>query len=468
MKPANKIQFSKENFICARNGSINDSYTIEKELGTGTYGTVSRIKNKITGETYACKKLVKSMIADHDKFTNEINIMTKADHPNIIKLYEIYEDDRHLYLVMEECKGGELFDRIVSKADCGKLYTEKQAASIFKQVMYAISYCHNKKICHRDIKAENILFLGEEDDSPIKVIDFGLSRIFGEKETEMHMTSKVGTAYYVSPEVLKGNYDEKCDVWACGVLLYILLSGIPPFNGSTDNAIYRAITKKKFSFPEEEWGYISKDAKDLICKMICDPEKRLTAQQVLEHPWITQLAPNASDSLQGLNVKNMRKYKKRNKIQRAIISYIASRLNDSDVSKLKECFTALDENKDGSLTLEELEKGIKNSGLDFDISSIFKALDTDKSGKIDYTEFLACCIDKKTYLTAERLNEAFKMLDLDGSGKISKEEIKKALKLDNIDEATLDKYIKDYDLNGDGEIDYNEFLNLMGKIKKPK
>jgi calcium-dependent protein kinase len=172
--------------------------------------------------------------------------MIQIDHPNVIKLYEIFEDKRYIYLVMEMCSGGELFDRIYEKINEHKTYTEKEAARIFKQMMTAICHCHSNKICHRDLKPENLLFLNKSDED-LKVIDFGLSRVFGEKDHIMH--TKVGTAYYVSPEILKGDYDEKCDIWSSGVILYILLTGIPPFNGESDNDIYRKIAKKKFSYP---------------------------------------------------------------------------------------------------------------------------------------------------------------------------------------------------------------------------
>jgi calcium-dependent protein kinase len=171
--------------------------------------------------------------------------MIETDHPNIIKLYEIYEDNRYLYLIMEECSGGELFDRILDRINNKNLYTEKQACTIFKQMMSAICYCHSSKICHRDLKPENLLFLNTTEDAPLKVIDFGLSKIFGKEDHKMN--TKVGTAYYVSPEVLAGDYDEKCDIWSCGVILYILLTGDPPFNGVNDNEIYKKIQAKKFS-----------------------------------------------------------------------------------------------------------------------------------------------------------------------------------------------------------------------------
>jgi calcium-dependent protein kinase len=472
MKSDDKIKFNKETFITRTPGNLSDKYEKIKELGSGSYGKVFRVKNKLTEQMCACKELAKKKIADIDKFNLEISIMSKCDHPSIIKLYEIYEDERHIDLVMEECVGGELFDRILSRIDSGNLYSEKQAANIFKQMMSAVSYCHSQGICHRDLKPENILFLTKDEDSPIKVIDFGLSKIFGDvaknnKQVKKTMQTRVGTAYYVSPEVLKGDYDEKCDIWSAGVILYILLSGDPPFNGENDNEIYRAIAKKKFSFPDKEWKNISEDAKDLIKHMICEPDKRYTAQQVLNHKWVTHLAPNAKESLLSINVENLKNYTKQNKLKKAVLTFIASRLGENDVKVLKEIFQNLDSNKDGTLTLDEIKKGIeqlKNPDFKVDINALFKSMDTDHSGRIDYTEFLAACMDKSIYLREERLLEAFKMMDIDSSGKISKEEIKKSLKLDNVDESTLDKYIKQYDLNGDGEIDYNEFLNMMTKI----
>ena len=172
--------------------------------------------------------------------------MIETDHPNIIKLYEVYEDNRYIYLIMECCSGGELFDRILDRINSKNLYTEKQACHIFKQMVSAICYCHSQKICHRDLKPENLLFLNSSEDSPLKVIDFGLSKIFTKDNHKM--TTKVGTAYYVSPEVLAGDYDEKCDVWSAGVILYILLTGEPPFNGANDNEIYKRIQAKKYNF----------------------------------------------------------------------------------------------------------------------------------------------------------------------------------------------------------------------------
>lgn len=190
--------------------------------------------------------MAKGKISNLEKFMLEINILTVIDHPNVIKLYEIFEDSRYFYLIMEECVGGELFDRILERINKRKMFTEREAAGIFKQMMSAIGYCHGQNICHRDLKPENLLLLDKSPNSPVKVIDFGLSKIFNK---DFHrMSTKVGTAYYVSPEVLSGDYDEKCDIWSAAVILCILLTGEPPFNGSNDTEIYKKILAKKFSF----------------------------------------------------------------------------------------------------------------------------------------------------------------------------------------------------------------------------
>lgn len=166
--------------------------------------------------------------------------MRALDHPNVIKLYENFEDSRNVYLVMELCEGGELFDRIIEKGH----FSEKQARTVFKNIVSAVAHCHANKICHRDLKPENFLLLNKRDDSPVIVIDFGLSHIFHQakpEEKKKSMHTKAGTPYYIAPEVLIGRYDESCDVWSLGVILYILLSGLPPFYGRNDAEILEMV-----------------------------------------------------------------------------------------------------------------------------------------------------------------------------------------------------------------------------------
>jgi calcium-dependent protein kinase len=379
--------FNKQTFVGKVKGNLTDLYYVKEEIGSGSYGRVFRVKNKETGETRACKQLTIKHIQNYEKFMLEINILTKMDHPNIIKLFEVFEDKRYVYLVMEECTGGELFDKIIEKLQNDTIFTEREAAKIFKQVVSSIAYCHYEGICHRDLKPENLLLLNKKDDSPIKVIDFGLSNIFKDKSgKEIQMTSKVGTAYYVSPEVLSGNYDEKCDIWSAGVILYILLCGDPPFNGPNDNEIYKKIKQKKFTFSNSIWKNISDQAKDLITSMLCDPEKRPTAEQVLAHSWIKDLAPESNEAVLKLNPVSLKQYANASKIKKAVMTFICSRMKDEEVSNLREIFSSIDKNGDGHLSYEEDKEGMKKVGLDDKaIEELFKQMDTDNSGMIDYT-----------------------------------------------------------------------------------
>lgn len=381
--------FGKVTFVGKVVGkSLTDLYYVKEEIGQGSYGKVFKVKNKTTGETRACKQLPIKHINNYEKFMLEINILSKMDHPNIIKLFEVFEDKRYVYLVMEECNGGELFDKIIDKLQNDTIFTEREAAKIFKQVMSAVCYCHKEGICHRDLKPENLLLLNKKDDSPIKVIDFGLSNIFKDNTTgqEKKMTTKVGTAYYVSPEVLAGNYDEKCDIWSAGVILYILLCGDPPYNGPNDNEIYRRIKQKKFTYSNPIWKNISDQAKDLINKMLTEPTKRLTAEEVLQHPWIKDLAPHSNEAILKLNVGSLKTYGNSSKMKKAVMTFICSRMKDDEVSNLKEIFISIDKNGDGHLSLEEVKEGMKKVGLDEKgIEDLFKKMDTDNSGMIDYT-----------------------------------------------------------------------------------
>ena len=472
------ISFNKESFILKSTGTIAKRYLKIKNIANGTYSKVYIVQNKTDFKLYCCKEILKNKVADINKFRNEINVLSKVDHPNIIRLYEVFEDDRYISIIMELCQGGDLFKKINELAEKDQSFSEKEAVKIFKQLMSAVSYCHSQGICHRDLKPDNIIFLNKEPDSPIKVIDFGLSKIFGELKPIMKgnkvekniMSLRVGTAYYMSPEVLQGNYDNKCDIWACGVILYIMLCGYPPFDGDSEHDILKAISKKKFYFPEEEWKSVSDDAKDLIKHMICDADKRYNAEMILNHPWIEKNAPNSKGNLAKFNVHKLESFGNLYKLTKYVIGYVASRTDDADITNLKKIFEEIDTNKSGTLDINEIKNSIDKMEKEKEINeeekeTIINNIDTDKSSKIEYHEFLAACLEQKIYLREENLLSAFMMLDLDGSGKISKAEIKQALNKD-IDNETLDRIIKDFDLDGDGEIDYKEFVAGMQNCYK--
>ena len=461
------VKFGRDTFIDISDRSLREKYECVRQLGKGGYGKVFEVKNKTTGSFYACKKLSKLNIDNLERFQREINILIKLDHPNIIKLFEVFEAPNSLYLIMEECKGGELFERIAEKNENNEMYSEKDTAEIMQQIMSAIEYCHNNGIVHRDLKPENLLYLkkGNEENNSLKIIDFGLSRDFNNQK---RLSSKVGTPYYISPEILAGEYTEKCDIWSAGVIFYILLSGELPFNGFSDADIYSKIKKLEFTFPENKWKNISNEAKDLLNHMLVPEKERFSASQVLAHPWFKIIKEKPLEKL-NFNPKFFKKYINNKKLKKIVILYIASRLQDNELDDLKEIFKAFDKDNDGQINFGEFEEGLmklKSKCIHSDeFLSYFNSIDTDKNGKIEYTEFLASVLKKKMFLKEERLYEAFSMFDKEGNGKITKDELMSVLKMEPSGDKYISELINNADKNGDGVIDYKEFLDFMGYKK---
>lgn len=461
--------FGNINFILSNNGSITQFYTVEAaKIGQGSYGSVTKGTNKSTGVVRAIKTISKTQVKNIERFRQEISIMKQLDHPNIIKLFETFEDHRNIYLVMELCTGGELFDRII---ELGHL-TEHQAATIMQQILRAIYYMHQNKIAHRDLKPENFLFVTKEalEKAPLKIIDFGLSCRF---EPGQQLATKAGTPYYVAPQVLAGKYDQSCDVWSAGVIMYIIICGYPPFYGDTDAEVLRKVREGVFTFNPSDWRNVSDDAKDLIRKMLqFNPNDRFTAEQALNHVWIKKTAPKAIDApLESSHVNNLKSFRDQNKLKKAALHVIAQQLPDSEVANLKNIFMSMDKNGDGQLTVAEIIAGMEKSGfnkesLGVDIREVLQHIDSNASGVVDYSEFLAATLEKKKYMREDRLWAAFRVFDVDGNGTISKEELQKILLGGQVDvegDKSIDEIIRECDLNGDGEISFDEFVKMMNK-----
>lgn len=229
-KPAEgRIVINSEAFIHENPGNIKDFYKISSCIGRGAYGEVRKCLNKETKALRAVKIINKKYLEDDEKkkLLGEISILKQMDHPNILKLYEFFQDPKRYFLVTELCTGGELFEKISQEQQ----FSERDAANIIKQVLSAINYCHSRNIVHRDLKPENLLLDKTAENPRVTIIDFGTSGVF---DPNKKMSQKYGTPYYIAPEVLKKSYNQKCDLWSCGVILYILLCGYPPFNGSKD------------------------------------------------------------------------------------------------------------------------------------------------------------------------------------------------------------------------------------------
>ena len=274
--------------ICPVTGvlrNMSDDYDIIPTLlGKGHHGIVHECEHRRTRLVYACKSIDKSKIRRFDHVQREIHLLSQINHHGIMKMVDCYEDAERVHIITEKYTGGELFDKISENASPSGCFSEINAARIIKSLLQAVDYLHENDIVHRDIKPENILFESEKEDA-IKLIDFGLSR--RHEKGDQPMSNPVGTAYYMSPELLKGKYDKSCDIWSIGVVAYILLCGYPPFNGETDLDIFESIERGQCQFPVQAWSTKSDLAKDFIkCLLRRDPRKRFTANEASMHPWI--------------------------------------------------------------------------------------------------------------------------------------------------------------------------------------
>ncbi|XP_014607168.1 PREDICTED: calcium/calmodulin-dependent protein kinase type 1 [Polistes canadensis] len=263
--------------------SVEDKYILKELLGTGAFSEVRLAESKEKpGQMFAVKIIDKKALkGKEDSLENEIKVLRRLTHPNIVQLLETYEDKLKVYLVMELVTGGELFDRIVEKGS----YTEKDASGLIRQVLEAVDYMHEQGVVHRDLKPENLLYYSPDEDSKIMISDFGLSKM----EDSGIMATACGTPGYVAPEVLAQKpYGKAVDVWSIGVISYILLCGYPPFYDENDANLFAQILKGEFEFDSPYWDDISDSAKDFIHKLMCvNVEQRYTCKQALAHPWIS-------------------------------------------------------------------------------------------------------------------------------------------------------------------------------------
>jgi len=263
--------------------AFSEIYDLKKKLGEGAFSVVKEAAHKKTKVSYAIKIVTKAKLTEDDEeaLKDEISILKDFDNQHVIRLYDVFNENLYYYLVTERMMGGELFDRVVKKA----YYNEKEARDVCKILFMAIEYCHSKQVAHRDLKPENLLLVSNDDDSQLKIADFG----FAKKVTsESCLTTQCGTPGYVAPEILENvAYGTKSDMWSLGVITYILLGGYPPFIEKNQRNLFRKIRQGDYKFHDEYWGNVSHDAKDLIKKLLTvDPSKRLSAKEALQTKWM--------------------------------------------------------------------------------------------------------------------------------------------------------------------------------------
>ena len=502
-------------FITKSFKNVYDVYEKISKLGNGAYGTVYKVKRKNAGTKVIIRALKeiskeKMMVNEQNsiELKNEIEILKKIDHLNIMKIYEFFEDDTNIYLINEYCSGGD----VANLHDTYGVFPEFLLKFIMSQVFLAISFLHSNKVVHGDIKRENIAFVynGEKKTKEefekffekifkdkeiqdeineasgmdnlseeakkiimelcnyeIKILDFGSAKMKKRDKIREKLKGIIGTAYYCSPEVIKENYDFECDEWACGVMMYILLSDLAPFPGEDEETIFKNVLSNEINVDIPQLNSISNNCKDLI-RQLCDKntEKRIKSENALKHPFFTN-GINFANLLKGVYSENTKELKKifrnknphllkkkyeNSKFKDMVVAYIGLNFPDKEVTqKAKKIFLEISGgNKHFLITKEtfvsRFEKVFKNLSKK-EIEELFDSIDQNETGNIEYEEIIRALSDKKKLLSDKNLREAFNFFDSDNSGFITWNEIAQII-------------------YPEGEIPYNimkEFLEEIGQ-----
>mmetsp|Transcript_7741 Transcript_7741/g.8449 ORF Transcript_7741/g.8449 Transcript_7741/m.8449 type:complete len:383 (-) Transcript_7741:100-1248(-) len=323
---------SKEQRVRPPGATIQQFYKLGEVLGEGGYSVVRLGTSLEDGRKVAVKVVTRANLAkeDEDSLRSEVQILTSINHPNIVKAFEFFEEEKYFYVILEYLDGGELFDRIVKKT----FYNEKEARDLVQTLLLALKYLHHKNIVHRDLKPENLLMATQNDDANVKLADFGFA-VIAEGNT---VTSQCGTPGYIAPEILENkSYGKPVDMWSFGVILYILLGGYPPFHDDNQRALFRKIVKGEYEFHPEYWGTVSDEAKDLIRGLLTlDMSKRLTVDQALAHPWLNRSAKELEARNLDSNLAALRKYQATRKLKAGVKAIMAVNRMKNLMGGLKE------------------------------------------------------------------------------------------------------------------------------------
>lgn len=451
-------------------GRVEDFYhfTIGDIIGQGAFGKVRVGTQRGTDRRLAIKEIRKrtedkrfrrarGMTAQ--QIMQEAGALHMLKHPNILKLHSVYEDHVNVYLVMDLCDGGDLYDALRE----AKSFGEKQVATLMQKILLGVNFMHHQHVCHRDLKPDNFL-LGSKPDGlescDLRIVDFGCAWNFASAdETNNRM---IGTAQYMAPEMINGLYTHRCDNFSVGVVAFLLLCGTYPF------ATTRATQVAEVSFRHPAWRQVSNDAR-LITKGLLhkNAQTRCTASQALQHPWIQSQAPNATDTpLPSLVFDSLRRFCSESLLKKAVLNTIAQTCREEDLHGLRELFVRLDGNQDGTISVSELDSALAQSiSGDIRLVDLMRGMDLDGDGRIDYREFVASLMEKQQYQSESACWVAFKKFDVDGNGTISMEELRQVLAdpmlQGVIGDKSIDEVFQQCDADHDGKISFEEFYSSL-------
>ena len=461
-------EFQLETSVGSLEMDIREIYKFKDLLGRGHFGTVRsayRRFEKSPHKLFAIKSISKKNLSiNHlNDLIKEVDIISSLDHPNIIKFYETYNDNYYFHIVMELCRGKDLLSRINKGIN-----DEKIIATIIMKILHSISYCHSKGISHRDLKPDNIIFESPDIDSDIKLIDFGLSKKFKSSE-KLH--SILGTPYYVAPEILTKNYNEKCDIWSVGIITYLLIVGDVPFKGKNNNDIFNKILHQKINFNYNKWKNFSKEAKNFVQLLLQkDFNKRPSAQEALNHNWFINIFTKIHKSIliEPSIFIALKNYKPCNILKKLVYKYIINSMGHAELKKYKNALFAFDISHNGYVDLTELNKVFELLKKDISEEQIKKLMNASEGKKyLNYTEFIMCCLNLKEVLKIDKLESAFRYFDINNDGYIDASDIKKDMlrfgkKIINDDD--VKKIIKEVEKNEKYCISKKDFFNCFNNI----
>eukprot|EP00928_Gymnodinium_smaydae_P006422 TRINITY_DN1226_c0_g2_i2.p1 TRINITY_DN1226_c0_g2~~TRINITY_DN1226_c0_g2_i2.p1 ORF type:complete len:718 (-),score=190.38 TRINITY_DN1226_c0_g2_i2:134-2287(-) len=454
-------------------------YEFGDELGAGAYGSVFKAFHRATKVDHAMKAVPKDKV-QADELWKEVEIMKQLDHPHLVRLYQVFEDEQKIYIALELCAGGGFHQKL-----CAAQYLpERTASKIFKQILSAVTYLHGKNICHRDLKPDNFLVWQKHgasmDSMHVKLNDFGTAKRFDLAP----LVTKVCTICYVAPEVLaKGSppYTAKVDCWSLGVMLYQMLSGSLPFNNPDMKELLRSVKRGAFTFePCSVWEKISDAAKDLVKSLMSTSvETRLAPMEAGNHHWFSNRRCSEEDA--GLDksvMQSVQRYVATGRLKRVALQIIAWLIDDTSIERLRNLFLIVDKDCSGTLSVDELWDAVallqvsemERAGM----VEVMRQLDPTGEDNVEYTDFLAATIPREQYLKDEVCKAAFMRLDVDNDGVLSRKDLSRLVADDHLlgqgglstasiceRVAQLEAIFKEADEDGDGGISYAEFVKVM-------
>ena len=477
------VSANRSAFVRTRNKKWQQDYTITETLGQGITGSVHLVQKNGTTDYFAKKSI---NIEDQDpaqmkELRNEIDLLRELDHPNIVHLYECYEHDGQIHLIMENCAGGELYAMFRHGTEEYHAFTEDEISKICHGALSALAYCHSKGIVHRDLKPQNIVFPTAGNLNDIKIIDFGMSKR-GMKRTRFGrraVQTACGTPLYVAPEIICGaRYDEKIDIWAIGVLAYHMAAGRHPFQGMSQEETLDNIERHTaIRFSGKAWRDKSPILQSFI-DLLLKPKisKRPSASEALRHPFLAGETPTYDTPARQKRkesaeqtMERMQAFSKYPDIKRTALMAIAHKLHSKEIGSLRESFQKLDTSNSGTIDRSEFNQLAKETGAlhasgsisEGELNAIFDAADIDGTGQIAYGEFLAATLDTSVFLREDRLRDAFNLLDDDSSGTITCNNLMNLLGKEFTNPTEINDMIVAGDSKKNGVIDFEEFLLMM-------